>query len=173
MIFGMGNPSNVSRETHVVELVTFWFSWGCILASILYAVRPWLLHPVSHASDLMHARTLVNLYSQNPSAYLTLEDDKLLYFGHKVDGVIPYGVVGSTIVINGDPICADSDFPVLLAEFKEFCQRSAHNLFLSASLTIFWKNIRSRALDGSKTGRKPVSTLRTMKSLARKAPRCV
>ena len=65
----------------------------------------------------MHARTLVNLYSQNPSAYLTLEDDKLLYFGHKVDGVIPYGVVGSTIVINGDPICADSDFPVLLAEF--------------------------------------------------------
>lgn len=120
----------------------------------------------------MHARTLVNLYSQNPSAYLTLEDDKLLYFGQKVDGVIPYGVVGSTIVINGDPICADSDFPVLLAEFKEFCQRSAHNLFLSASLTIFWKNIRSRALDGSKTGRKPVSTLRTMKSLARKAPRC-
>ena len=125
MIFGMGNPSNVSRETHVVELVTFWFSWGCILASILYAVRPWLLHPVSHASDLMHARTLVNLYSQNPSAYLTLEDDKLLYFGQKVDGVIPYGVVGSTIVINGDPICADSDFPVLLEEFKEFCQRSA------------------------------------------------
>ena len=46
MIFGMGNPSNVSRETHVVELVTFWFSWGCILASILYAVRPWLLRPV-------------------------------------------------------------------------------------------------------------------------------
>lgn len=68
MIFGMGNPSNVSRETHVVELVTFWFSWGCILASILYAVRPWLLHPVSQASDLMHARTLVNLYSQNPSS---------------------------------------------------------------------------------------------------------
>ena len=63
-----------------------------------YAVRPWLLHPVSHASDLIHARTLVNLYSQNPSAYLTLEDDTLLYFGHKVDGVIPYGVVGSTIV---------------------------------------------------------------------------
>lgn len=54
MIFGI-NPGNVSRETHVVELVTFWFSWGCILASILYAVRPWLLRPVSHASDLMHA----------------------------------------------------------------------------------------------------------------------
>ena len=120
----------------------------------------------------MHARTLVNLYSQNPSAYLTLEDDKLLYFGHKVDGVIPYGVVGSTIVINGDPICADSDFPVLLAEFKRIlpAQRS-QPVFISVT-DHFWKNIRSRALDGSKRGRKPVSTLRTMKSLARKAPRC-
>ncbi len=48
-----------------------------------------------------------------------------------------------TIVINGDPICADSDFPALLAEFKEFCQRSAHNLFFSASRTIIWKNTKS------------------------------
>ena len=152
MIFGMGNPSNVSRETHVVELVTFWFSWGCILASILYAVRPWLLHPVSHASDLMHARTLVNLYSQNPSAYLTLEDDKLLYFGHKVDGVIPYGVVGSTIVINGDPICADSDFPVLLAEFKEFCQRSAHNLFFISVTDHFLEEYKKQGFGWVKNG---------------------
>ena len=152
MIFGMGNPGNVSRETHVVELVTFWFSWGCILASILYAVRPWLLHPVSHASDLMHARTLVNLYSQNPSAYLTLEDDKLLYFGQKVDGVIPYGVVGSTIVINGDPICADSDFPVLLAEFKEFCQRSAHNLFFISVTDHFLEEYKKQGFGWVKNG---------------------
>ena len=152
MIFGMGNPGNVSRETHVVELVTFWFSWGCILASILYAVRPWLLRPVSHASDLMHARTLVNLYSQNPSAYLTLEDDKLLYFGHKVDGVIPYGVVGSTIVINGDPICADSDFPVLLEEFKEFCQRSAHNLFFISVTDHFLEEYKKQGFGWVKNG---------------------
>ena len=152
MIFGMGNPGNVSRETHVVELVTFWFSWGCILASILYAVRPWLLRPVSHASDLMHARTLVNLYSQNPSAYLTLEDDKLLYFGQKVDGVIPYGVVGSTIVINGDPICADSDFPVLLAEFKEFCQRSAHNLFFISVTDHFLEEYKKQGFGWVKNG---------------------
>ena len=42
------------------------------------------------ASDLQHARTLLNLYSQNPCSYLTLEDDKILYFGKQVDGVIPY-----------------------------------------------------------------------------------
>ena len=125
---------------------------GCILASILYAVRPWLLRPVSHASDLMHARTLVNLYSQNPSAYLTLEDDKLLYFGQKVDGVIPYGVVGSTIVINGDPICADSDFPVLLAEFKEFCQRSAHNLFFISVTDHFLEEYKKQGFGWVKNG---------------------
>ena len=29
----------------------------------------------------------------------------------------------------GDPVCRDEDFPALLAEFKEFCQNSAHNIF--------------------------------------------
>lgn len=100
----------------------------------------------------MHARTLVNLYSQNPSAYLTLEDDKLLYFGQKVDGVIPYGVVGSTIVINGDPICADSDFPVLLAEFKEFCQRSAHNLFFISVTDHFLEEYKKQGFGWVKNG---------------------
>lgn len=152
MIFGIGIANNVSRETHVIELVTFWFSWSCILASILYAVRPWLLRPVSHALDLVHARTLVNLYSQNPSAYLTLEDDKLLYFGQKVDGVIAYGVVGSTIVVNGDPICAENDFPVLLAEFKEFCQRSAHNLFFISVTDHFLEEYKKQGFGWVKNG---------------------
>ena len=152
MIFGMGNLLNVSRETHVLELVTFWFSWGCILASILYAVRPWLMRPAGHATDLQHARTLVNLYSQNPSAYLTLEDDKLLYFGQKVDGVIPYGVVGSTIVVNGDPICAEGDFPVLLAEFKDFCQRSAHNLFFISVTDHFLEEYKKQGFGWVKNG---------------------
>ena len=173
MIFGMGNPSNVSRETHVVELVTFWFSWGCILASILYAVRPWLLHPVSHASDLMHARTLVNLYSQNPSAYLTLEDDKLLYFGHKVDASSPTESSAAPSFSTAILSARTAIFRFSWQNLKNFASAALTTCFLSASLTIFWKNIRSRALDGSKTGRKPVSTLRTMKSLARKAPRCV
>ena len=61
--------------------------------------------------------------------YLALEDDKCLYFGHTVDGVLPYGIVGDTIIVNGDPVCKDEDFPALLAEFKNFCQKSAHNIF--------------------------------------------
>ena len=129
MIFGMGNPLDVSRGTHVFELVMFWFSWGCILAAILCAVRPWIQKQAHGSQEIQHARTLLNLYSQNPCSYLALEDDKCLYFGHSVDGVLPYGTVGDTIVVNGDPVCRDEDFPALLAEFKEFCQNSAHNIF--------------------------------------------
>ena len=33
------------------------------------------------------------------------------------------------IIVNGDPVCADADFPALLSEFKDFCVRSAHKVF--------------------------------------------
>lgn len=127
----LGNASSVTlpHAAHILELSMFWFSWICILTTVIYAFRPWLAPAARHASDLQHARTLLNLYSQNSCSYLALEDDKQLYFGHEVDGVIPYGVVGDTIIINGDPVCADADFPTLLREFKDFCERSAHKMF--------------------------------------------
>lgn len=127
----MGNASTITlpHAVHILELSMFWFSWICILAAVMYAFRPWLAPTSRHTSDLQHARTLLNLYSQNSCSYLALEDDKQLYFGHVVDGVIPYGVVGDTIIINGDPVCADADFPLLLKEFKDFCERSTHKMF--------------------------------------------
>ena len=117
MIFGMGDLPASMADRHGTEFVLFWFSWGCILAAILCALRPWLQKQAHGAQEIQHARTLLNLYSQNPCSYLALEDDKCLYFGHSVDGVLPYGTVG------------DEDFPALLAEFREFCQNSAHNIF--------------------------------------------
>ena len=123
MIFGMGDLPTSMADRHGTEFVLFWFSWGCILAAVLCALRPWL------QKQAQHARTLLNLYSQNPCSYLALEDDKCLYFGHSVDGVLPYGTIGDTIVVNGDPVCKDEDFPALLTEFREFCQNSAHNIF--------------------------------------------
>lgn len=125
MIFGMGDLPASMADRHGTEFVLFWFSWGCILAAILCALRPWLQKQAHGAQEIHHARTLLNLYSP----YLALEDDKCLYFGHSVDGVLPYGTVGDTIVVNGDPVCKDEDFPALLAEFREFCQNSAHNIF--------------------------------------------
>lgn len=129
MIFGMGNDLPGKVGMFRFEEAIFWFSWLCVLAAVLYAARPWIQARRSGKTDIQHARTLLGLYSQNPCAYLTLEEDKYLYFGTRVDGVIPYGAVGETVIVNGDPVCADKDFPVLLDEFKEFCQKSAHSLF--------------------------------------------
>lgn len=129
MIFGMGQLPEAMAGQHGIEFILFWFSWGCILAAILCAMRPWLQKQAHGTQEIQHARTLLNLYSQNPCSYLALEDDKCLYFGRCVDGVIPYGTVGDTIVVNGDPVCKDEDFPALLREFKAFCQNSAHHIF--------------------------------------------
>ncbi|WP_432628975.1 bifunctional lysylphosphatidylglycerol flippase/synthetase MprF [Brotaphodocola sp.] len=128
MIFGMSVSPVTSPWAQRAEPVIFWFSWGCMLASVLYAVRPWLEAP-SDSRDIQHARTLLHLYGKNPCSYLTLEEDKTLYFGKNVDGVIPYGTVDDTVIVNGDPICADENFGTLLAEFREFCQKSAYKLF--------------------------------------------
>lgn len=129
MIFGMGQLPEAMAGQHGIEFILFWFSWGCILAAILCAMRPWLQKQAHGTQEIQHARTLLNLYSQNPCSYLALEDDKCLYFGRCVDGVIPYGTVGDTIVVNGDPVCKDEDFPALLREFEAFCQNSAHHIF--------------------------------------------
>lgn len=128
MIFGMSVSPVTSPWAQRAEPVIFWFSWGCMLVSVLYAVRPWLEAP-SDGRDIQHARTLLHLYGKNPCSYLTLEEDKTLYFGKSVDGVIPYGTVDDTVIVNGDPICADENFGTLLAEFREFCQKSAYKLF--------------------------------------------
>ena len=128
MIFGMSVSPVTSPWAQRAEPVIFWLSWGCMLASVLYAVRPWLEAP-SDGRDIQHARTLLHLYGKNPCSYLTLEEDKTLYFGKSVDGVIPYGTVDDTVIVNGDPICADENFGTLLAEFREFCQKSAYKLF--------------------------------------------
>ena len=128
MIFGMSVSPVTSPWAQRAEPVIFWFSWGCMLASVLYAVRPWLEAP-SDGRDIQHARTLLHLYGKNPCSYLTLEEDKTLYFGKSVDGLIQYGSVDDTVIVNGDPICADENFGTLLAEFREFCQKSAYKLF--------------------------------------------
>ena len=129
MIFGQGTFPDAMTGHHGTIMLFFWFSWGCILAAILYAMRPWLQKQAHGSQELQHTRTLLNLYSQNPCSYLALEDDKSPYFGHSVDGVLPYGTIGDTIIVNGDPICKDEDFPAFLAEFKSFCQNTAHNVF--------------------------------------------
>lgn len=152
VLFGMGSTLPVSKGAHMLELAMFWFSWSCILAALLYAARPFLAKQTESDSDIQHARTLLNLYSQNSCSYLALEDDKQLYFGRQVDGVIPYGAVGDTIIVNGDPVCADKDFPALLAEFKDFCEKSAHKLFFLSVTDHFLEEYKRQGFGFVKCG---------------------
>ena len=152
MIFGMGDGLQGMYGKTKYEMAIFWFSWGCILAAVTYAAKPWFQSRRSGKSDIQHARTLLGLYSQNPCSYLALEDDKYLYFGSGRDGVIPYGTVGETVIVNGDPVCADEDFPALLEEFKEFCQKSAHKLFFLSVTDHFLEEYRKQGFGCVKCG---------------------
>ena len=128
-----GQSSNLfateSGKLQLFEVFVMVFSWICILVALVFILRPFLNRNKTTKEDIVHARKLVNQYGQNPGAYLTLEEDKTLFFGKQVDGVVAYGVVGETVVINGDPICAPENFKVLLEEFSEFCRNSSYNMF--------------------------------------------
>ncbi|MCH4071948.1 bifunctional lysylphosphatidylglycerol flippase/synthetase MprF [Pseudoramibacter sp.] len=137
---------------YVFERNCFWFSWFCIVAAVVGIFRPWLIEQNRSEEDLQHARTLLKLYGQNPCSYLTLEDDKTLYFGKNVDGVVPYGISGSTIIINGDPICADEDFPALLSEFKQFCIRAGYDLFFLIVTDHYLKDYKEQGFGICKCG---------------------
>ena len=75
MIFGMGDGLQGMYGKTKYEMAIFWFSWGCILAAVTYAAKPWFQSRRSGKSDIQHARTLLSLYSQNPCSYLALEED--------------------------------------------------------------------------------------------------
>ena len=149
MIFGLGDRSAVPGG---MGTLLFWFSWCCILIALALALRPWMQGQSIQARQRQHARTLLNLYSQNPCSYLALEDDKSLYFGRTVDGVVPYGTVGDKVVINGDPVCADGDFPALLAEFTDFCRSTAHRMIFLGLTDHFIEEYRRQGFGTVKSG---------------------
>ena len=128
---------------------------AAVLANVgltYHQLRPWMQGQSIQARQRQHARTLLNLYSQNPCSYLALEDDKSLYFGRTVDGVVPYGTVGDTVVINGDPVCADGDFPALLAEFTDFCRSTAHRTIFLGLTDHFIEEYRRQGFGTVKSG---------------------
>ncbi|MDO5433503.1 phosphatidylglycerol lysyltransferase domain-containing protein [Eubacterium sp.] len=134
------------------ETFVFWFSWICIIVAIGFGVKPFLSKSATNAASFDHARELVKKYGQNPLSYLTLEDDKTLYFGQKVDGVVAYGTVDDVVVVNGDPICADADFPALLKEFKAFCENSAHSLVFMGITDYYLEAYKNMGLGTVKCG---------------------
>lgn len=69
-----------------------------------------------------------------------------------MDGVVPYGTVGDMVVINGDPVCADGDFPALLAEFTDFCRSTAHRMIFLGLTDHFIEEYRRQGFGTVKSG---------------------
>ncbi len=90
-----------------------------------------------------------------------------------MDGVIPYGVVGDTIIVNGDPVCADADFPALLSEFKDFCVRSAHKIFFLSVTDHYLEEYKHQGFGYVKCGEEARFSLADYEISGKKrAPRC-
>jgi len=130
ILFGETNNNAPGLPGVAFERTLFAFSWIMIFFAVLLFLKPWIERRLWTEHDMERARKLVLQYGQNPESYLTLERDKLLYFGQSVQGVVPYGIVGSTVVVNGDPIASPEDFEALLSEFRSFCTRSNHRLII-------------------------------------------
>jgi len=112
------------------------FVWFCVIACVVLILHSAIITRKTTVEEKARARALVLKYGMNSNSYLTLEDDKILFFGAKVDGVIPYGVVGNIVTVLGDPICAPDDFLCLIKEFQAFCAECSYQpVFLSTRPT--------------------------------------
>ena len=152
ILIGTNTGSAPGSPLGRVETVLFWFSWGCMLLALLYALRPWIKRFLWTESRMQHARELVLAYGQNPASYLTLESDKFLYFSKTVRGVLPYGIVGNTVIVNGDPICHPDDFAAFLAEFRDFCVKSDHKLFFLTITGRYLEEYKKQGFGTAKCG---------------------
>jgi len=65
---------------------------------------------------------LVRQHGYNGLALLTLYDGWRYFESPDIDGFVPFELHRRTAVACGDPVCAESDLPVLLAAFAAYCQ---------------------------------------------------
>lgn len=152
ILLGTTNSNAVGFPNVRFENFMFVFTWVCIVLALLYSFRPWIERFFWTEHAMQRAREIVLRYGQNASSYLTLEDDKLLYFSKCATGVVPYGVVGSTVIVNGDPICAPEDFSAVLAEWKDFCQKSNHKVVFLSITGQFLEEYRKQGFGTVKCG---------------------
>jgi len=71
--------------------------------------------------DYNYAVWLVSNYGEDSLAYLTLEEDKSIFFGSGVQGLIAYVKIRKVALCLGHPVCEPNRLKDLLTEFKTFC----------------------------------------------------
>jgi len=126
-----------SSQYSIYDWFVFCLIWLCAIACVVMVLHSAIINRKASEKEKAFAREIVIKYGQNSSSYLALEDDKKLFFGKEVDGVIAYGVVGNVVTVCGDPICAHEDFIQFLAEFKAFCVECSYQCIFLGTTELF------------------------------------
>jgi len=127
-----------SRIGHFYLDSTIFLNWVCIISSLLLILKPLVYNPIISKIDKEHARK-IDEYGQNPMSYLALEEDKIYFFGSKIDGVIAYTIIGDVAACCGDIICAHENGEQLIKEFMVFCKKN--------DLSIVMINVTEKFID--------------------------
>lgn len=130
-------------------------NWLLLYIGLLLIFAPFMHQPKATLSDKEHVLKLCRTYGYNPCAWLALEDDKTYFFGTQVDGVAAYAVSETTMVICGDPICADEDFPVFLKELSDYCALNNYDMVFLAITDRYLEHYKKMGFGYVKCGEEP------------------
>ena len=115
-------------------------SVGALAGALIFAaarlLRPAPADPtVPTQAELERARIVISR-SRSPEANLALLGDKTLLFSDNGKAFVMYGVEGRSWIALGDPIGAESEWPELVWQFRELCDRhDAWPVFYEVSQT--------------------------------------
>jgi phosphatidylglycerol lysyltransferase len=119
------DKSVIEMKSHIAKIYVnsvITLNWTLLISAFILIMKPLIYTPVISILDRVKVRKLINKFGNNPLCYLTIEEDKLYYFGKSVNGVIAYTIQASVAVCAGDPICDKKDIYFLLTEFMNFCK---------------------------------------------------
>jgi len=115
---------NMSKLEMVYIKSSITINWLGILFALFLVLKPLVYQPIITSLDKEKVRKLLKMYGDNPTSYVSVENDKRYYFGKNIAGVIVYAITAGVAVCVGDPICSNEDMPLLLTEFITYCKQN-------------------------------------------------
>ncbi len=106
-------------------------------------------------------RGILRKYSENSLAYLSLEPDKQWFFAEGFEGVASYAISGHTMVICGDPICADANFSAFLSQLKKFAAAHRYRIVFLMTLEKHLQAYQDAGFGFHKSGEEAVFNVQT------------
>lgn len=113
------------------------------------------------AQQWNRARDCLRKFGENSLAYLSLEPDKQWFFPEGFEGVASYAVSGHTMVICGDPVCADEHFGAFLAQLRQFAAKRRYRIVFLMTMEKHLEEYRDAGFGCHKSGEEAVFDVQT------------